>query len=691
MSTHRQRSTARISHPRNVRAFTLIEVMVVLALTLVMMSMFATIFTMTGTFVTKQKGVGENDQSARILTTVLKTDLEARTMRLVVPFQPNSTVTLPIDARRQGYFYYSENDPLNDQDDVLQFTIDLSKLPATNPQHNGQLFGLGTNLPLPWQSGFGYPAGALVRPTTQFGGTGYIYKNLTGGTLTSGPTEPTWNTTSSSPGPPNPGTSTVADGAQNWTVELSAIDQPDGDDGHVSFVGTPANETINPANVATGVGAATIPSNPDNTGASQFAEVTYFLRHGNLYRRVLLIRQPYNLGSSTNSQPSDTAGAPLITGIYPPAGYTNNNFWTDFDYAARIQPVTGIAPATGVMFHGSGSELSLLNVNAGTPNTTAIGRPDNRFGFDQTFQQPGTPTVTNGRPREYDTNGIFMGRYTHEETSNLNFLFPGNLPAGGSPMAQGTAATLDPTGSFITLFQGGTRRGEDILLTNVIAFDVKILDPLYTEPTAPLSDLNRNGIIDGYVAAGPPVVTVPTPAFVDLGHTGTTGCFRKAAQNATMGAYGPNPPAPATNNVFDTWHPAFDFNGDTVNDPPPYTGLPSGSGVTTWPTTWTTATPYSVGQVVAPPAASGIVNGLQYYCVTGGTTGAAMPFLNTDVPINNYAPLQLSTSVAAPIADGTVQWVPQSPVSAIQITVKYLDPSQNFLRQVTIVQTFTLP
>jgi hypothetical protein len=68
-----------------------------------------------------------------------------------------------------------------------------------------------------------------------------------------------------------------------------------------------------------------------------------------------------------------------------------------------------------------------------------------------------------------------------------------------------------------------------------------------------------------------------------------------------------------------------------------------------------------------------------------------MPFLNTDVPINNYAPLQLSTSVAAPIADGTVQWVPQSPVSAIQITVKYLDPSQNFLRQVTIVQTFTLP
>ena len=44
-------------------------------LTLVMMAMFAPIFSMTGTIVTKQKGIGENDQNARILTTVLKTDL----------------------------------------------------------------------------------------------------------------------------------------------------------------------------------------------------------------------------------------------------------------------------------------------------------------------------------------------------------------------------------------------------------------------------------------------------------------------------------------------------------------------------------------------------------------------------------------------------------------------------------------
>ncbi len=689
MNKRRMSLSARIdSERRTIRGFTLIEILVVLALTLVMMSMFATIFTMTGTFVTKQKGVGENDQSARILTTVLKTDLQARTMRLVVPFQPNSTVSLPIDTLRQGYFYYSENDPLNDQDDVLQFTIDLSKLPATNPQHGGQLFGLATNLPLPWQSGVAYPAGALVRPTTQFGGTGFIYKNLTGGTLTSGATEPAWNTTSPA-GPVVPGTSTVTDAAQNWTVVASAPDQPDGDDGRISYTAPPVNQTINPANPAN----STIVSSPDNTGASQLAEVTYFLRHGNLYRRVLLIRQPYNLGAGTGSQPQDTGGATLITGVYPPVGYTNtNNFWTDFDYSARIQPVTGVGPITGVLLHGSAApESSLLNTSGATPNGFALGRPDNRFGFDQVFQQPGTPTATNGRPREYDSSTptpLFMGRYTHEETSNINFMFPGNLPAGGSPMAQGTAATLDSTGSFITQFQGGPRRGEDILLTNVVAFDVKILDPLYTEPTTPLTDLNRNGIIDGYISAGPPIVTTPTPAFVDLGHTGLTGCFSKAAQNATMIGYGPNPPLPATNNVFDTWHPAFDFNGDGTSDPPPYTGLPNASGVTAWSTTWTPSTPYTVGQVVAPPAASGVVNGLQYYCVTAGTTGTAMPFLNSDAPTNNYAPLQV---LGTPIVDGTVQWVAQTPVLAIQVTVKYLDPTQNLLRQVTIVQTFTLP
>ncbi len=43
------------------------------------------------------------------------------------------------------------------------------------------------------------------------------------------------------------------------------------------------------------------------------------------------------------------------------------------------------------------------------------------------------------------------------------------------------------------------------------------------------------------------------------------------------------------------------------------------------------------------------------------------------------------------ITDGTAQWnaTPPLNVQAIQITVKYLDPTQNLLRQVTIVQSLT--
>ena len=48
-----------------------------------------------------------------------------------------------------------------------------------------------------------------------------------------------------------------------------------------------------------------------------------------------------------------------------------------------------------------------------------------------------------------------------------------------------TPLTLDPTNYYMSLgnpaatsLRYGSRRGEDILLTNVVSFDVKIWDPL---------------------------------------------------------------------------------------------------------------------------------------------------------------------------------------------------------------------
>lgn len=98
------------------------------ALVLLMMSLFAQIFQMAGGAISKQRGLMENDQRARTLQTIIKGDLDKRTFRKMLPFAANED-TSGVEAeitKRRGYFYYSENDPNNQLDDVLQFTMQSS-------------------------------------------------------------------------------------------------------------------------------------------------------------------------------------------------------------------------------------------------------------------------------------------------------------------------------------------------------------------------------------------------------------------------------------------------------------------------------------------------------------------------------------------------------------------------------------
>ncbi len=331
-TTRHNRSRNRVRHSAR-RGFTLIEVLVVLALTLVMMAAFAQIFTQTGNFVARQKGIGENDQAARILTMVLKSDLANRTMLSVAPFHPNMPA-LQHETTQEGYLEYSENNPLDDTDDVLQFTISM---PLTSPTTNAPsppLFGTATFLPKQsWQSGATYATGTYVIP--QSGAqTGYIYCATTGGAAAATP--PTWPTAIGG---------TVIDGTVTWTCEDSTL-QPDGDDGVVFPLSAApiVNTVLIPQQMPT-----TYPPSPfptpyatNNTGASQYAEVSYFLRHGNLYRRVLLIREPYNTSGTT--QPGPSSALPIINGPYSTTGTPaiNGNFWSDFDYAARFDNATQV-------------------------------------------------------------------------------------------------------------------------------------------------------------------------------------------------------------------------------------------------------------------------------------------------------------------------------------------------------------
>jgi hypothetical protein len=298
----------------------------------------------------------------------------------------------------------------------------------------------------------------------------------------------------------------------------------------------------------------------------------------------------------------------------------------------------------------------------------------------------------------------------------VNFLFPGAIPTVGgtpvSPMSSGATLGLDsnsytmwllngnPSTANLT-FAGGSRRGEDILATNVISFDIKIWDNNYSESTG--HDLNRNGVID----AG--------PAFADVGHTAASGDFQQA--NNIFPSYGPSQPASSTytvtagsgvwapastttingviynnNNVFDTWYRYFDFDNlnrqydaayPTTGTPPTYAPAPyrpraQGSSA------WVSGATHAIGDLVysASPttAANGdTANGYVYQCTAvTGPSGTTNPFSLSDL-VNNT------------ITDGGVTWTVQPPagVQAIQITIKYLDPSQNLLRQLTIVQSLT--
>jgi hypothetical protein len=139
---------------------------------------------------------------------------------------------------------------------------------------------------------------------------------------------------------------------------------------------------------------------------------------------------------------------PLVGGSgQPGAAWTGGNFYGAFDYSANHNANTG-----ELQFH----DETWLNNDPLQSLTQSLGLRINRFGHNH----------VDGKSREYDTNGKFFGRFTHEETSNFNFTYP--TSAANKEMSQ--------TGPNPSMFVDGPRRGEDILMTEVHSFDVKLWD-----------------------------------------------------------------------------------------------------------------------------------------------------------------------------------------------------------------------
>jgi len=151
---HRLRSAGALNSqlstvkPRS--GFTLVEMLVSVALVVIMMSMFATVFQLAAGSMGTQRGIAENDQRARSVVTVIQNDLKVRSFKNLIPFDAYAEPTGPISfADRQGYFYISENELRDDTDDVLQFTVKLDG--TSNDLYYGKataLFPLSTNTPM---------------------------------------------------------------------------------------------------------------------------------------------------------------------------------------------------------------------------------------------------------------------------------------------------------------------------------------------------------------------------------------------------------------------------------------------------------------------------------------------------------------------------------------------------------------
>ncbi len=713
--------------------FTLIEMLVSVTLVLLMMVMFGEVFQLATSSVSKQRIMADNDQNARTIVTVLRSDLDNRTFRSPVPFFPeelNSNVSshdILNFYMRRGYFSISCNNPADGTDDVLQFTTQV-------PEKRPDLLQYGRAIPL--------FAGAGGTPALNFLSNGN-QPDRDDGQITS-------NLAASSKAAE---VSYFVRGQRLYRRVQLLRDPIGGDQLNLADPNAPKDTSES--------------AQPEFWNPATLAYVDYFLPGGVYDTQV---------------------------SAAPPAGFGSIGFWRDFDFSASRTPasLSVYAPSLPVnaRFHGIDA---LSNDSTALPHTPhplmpSLGQTWNRFGHNHeivlALPLGTTPVITNGMPREFTTAtgsaaipSVFVGRFTQEETSHPNFRYPQALalapatPPGawnGNPMdAVGTELTLNTVTGAVNEFQPNSafsRPGVDLLLSNVHEFRVELWDErlnMFVVPGHALSD------------------TAPG----DDGISGTpddTALGDYASARQLNGTYGPLGGAP---NIFDTWHPQFNRNANFFTDPtnpmnllpvlsdaadrPPYRPLkyaplnplaapgtpyagpappgptPGGSFL---PGYWAPGTSYSVGNVVFPRTedlnANGILDtgedgvcgfpadgfpnssgpfpspnplfkfpafGLMfaYRCVSPGTSGALAfePAWTTtfgppgnrgnsadiDVNLNGVVDPGDTDSNGNGIFDpAEPSWMLEynvRPLRAIRITVRFEHPTSQQMKQITVVHS----
>ena len=639
------------------RGFTLVEMLVSVTLVLLMMTMFASIFSMATDSVSKQRGISNHDQKARSLVTIMSSDFDHRTFRNPLPFYPaedSSTSPTPF-GNRAGYIYISTNDPYSGLDDLIQFTV------------NSEI---------------------LIENTDD---TPYFAKALA-----------------------------LSDRTFTTATNLSVNpNQPEADDGSLSL---------------------------DGTTNSSAAEVCYFVRNGNLYRRIQLLRKPIPVaGRELDDQPVTSRGYKLLSGFDNSSTY-DGQFWFDVDLDGTVDAgeltddfLRNFDFSAFEQNYGGNQSARLLGLIALTNESTAagaanesLGNPRFRFGFHHpTIDPSGNPVPTTGLSREHTgIGGLFIGRYTQAETSASNFNWP-QRPSHvfnntGTLLWSGNATPGDPldirnnltfnsdTGvveefseSATGTGRGGPRKMEDLLLANVHEMKVEIWDERLQKYTTPghsesvqMTDINGNP------------QTIP-------------GDYHQGRRFFDADGYGPQG---SSIGIFDTWHPDVNRDGNLITaehpphiayryTPPLFPDGPTRTGLPLFPQTepdrstrradnrgyWQPDTEYNFGDVVFVPwfdapsiSPPGPVDGIfQYSEMEEPKFSIAYRCVGRQGTFRSaLTPPQFATAPGRWIREvnDAIEWESfdnRRPLSSIRITLRFMDQTTDTQRQLSLVIPLT--
>lgn len=644
--------------------FTLVEMLVSVTLVLLMMTMFASIFSMATDSVSKQRGISNHDQKARSLVTIMSSDFDHRTFRNPLPFYPaedSSTSPTPF-GNRAGYIYISTNDPYSGLDDFIQFTVNSD---------------------------------ILIENTDD---TPYFAKALA-----------------------------LSDRTFTTATNLSVNpNQPEADDGSLSL---------------------------DGTSNSSAAEVCYFVRNGNLYRRIQLLRKPIPVaGRELDDQPVTSRGYRLLSGFDNAANY-DGQFWFDvnlngavdtgeltddffrhFDFAAFEQNYGGNQSARLLGL----SALTNESISSGAANES-LGNPRFRFGFHHPTVDPsGNPIPTNGLSREHTgIGGLFIGRLTQAETSASNFNWPqrpshvfnntgtllwsGNATPG-DPLDIRNNLTLNADTGVVEEFsesaagtgRGGPRKMEDLLLANVHEMKVEIWDERLRKYTTPghseLVQVDSQMVDNAGTALASPLL-IP-------------GDYHQGRRFHDADGYGPQG---SSIGVFDTWHPNVNRDNNVLTaehpphigyryTPPVYPNGPTRSGLPLSPLDepdlvtrradnrgyWQPNVVYALGDVVfvpwvdapsiSPPGPADSI--FQYSEMEEPKFNVAYRCVARQGSFMSAAtPPQFATAPSRRVRDNDeLEWESfdnRRPLTSIRITLRFMDQTSDTQRQLSLVIPLT--